>query len=275
MSDYTKATNKISKAAAVTKKLQSVKSELKAKYREHKKMQIDGQSVFFHNDVAIQSWLSNPRVDVTQKVFFILLNLYTLESNKDVSPEERIRIQNTKLMELANVVSNPKPGNKKSPSTVQKALRYLTKMGIIEDRIYLAKGEKYSLKDGVRGLTNRRIIINLKRAKEFLKALPGDEFFEQLNDRSRERRLIYRRPLSMVEHLSNQATSTQVNDINLKKNRNMFNSYIEKQLNVYNNFVVSNVEEIISADNSEKHLDALYRLIQGDLVPPELRTLAS
>lgn len=266
MSDYKKATNKLSKAAKVTKKLQSVKSEHKAKYREYKKMQIDGQSVYFHNDIAIQSWLSNPRVDVTQKLFIILLNLYTLESNKDVSPEERLRIQNTKLMELANVTSR---------STVQKGLRYLTRMGIIEDRIYLAKGEKYSLKDGVQGLTKRLIILNLKRSKEFLKALPGDEFFEQLNDRSRERRLIYRRPLSMVEHLSSQATSTQVNDINLKKNRTMFHSYIEKQLNVYNNFVVSDVEEIISADNSEKHLDALYRLIQGDLIPPELQSMAS
>lgn len=260
MSDYKKA---IMKQARTARK----SNELRVKLREFKKMQIDGQSVFFHGDIAIQSWFSNPKVDVTQKVFFVLLNLFTLESNRDISPEERINIQNTKLMELCNVLSR---------STVQKALRYLTKMGVIEDRIYLAKGDRYSLKDGVQGLTNRRIILNLKRSKEFLKAIPGDEFFNQLDDRSRERRLIYRRPLSLVDHLSNQATSTQVNDINAKKNRNMFNQYLEKQLDAYNYFVVSDVEEIVSSyDDSGNLLGALYKLVQGDLIPPELMTLAS
>ncbi|MCU0104719.1 hypothetical protein N7603_03520 [Acholeplasma vituli] len=269
MSDYKK---EIMKKARTARK----SNELRVKLREFKKMQIDGQSVFFHGDIAIQSWFSNPKVDVTQKVFFVLLNLFTLESNRDISPEERINIQNTKLMELCNVISNPKKGNKKSPSTVQKALRYLTKMGVIEDRIYLAKGDRYSLKDGVQGLTNRRIILNLKRSKEFLRAIPGDEFFNQQDDRSRERRLIYRRPLSLVDHLSNQATSTQVNDINAKKNRNMFNQYLEKQLDVYNYFVVSDVEEIVSSyDDSGNLLGALYKLVQGDLIPPELMTLAS
>lgn len=260
MSDYKK---EIMKKARTTKKLK----ELRVKLREFKKMQIDGQSVFFHGDIAIQSWFSNPKVDVTQKVFFVLLNLFTLESNRDLSPEERINIQNTKLMELCNVLSR---------STVQKSLRYLTKMGIIEDRIYLAKGDRYSLKDGIQGLTNRRIILNLKRSKEFLRAIPGDEFFNQQDDRSRERRLIYRRPLSLVDHLSNQATSTQVNDINAKKNRNMFNQYLEKQLDAYNYFVVSDVEEIVSSyDDSGNLLGALYKLVQGDLIPPELMILAS
>lgn len=260
MSDYNKT---IAKQARKTRKL----SELRVKLREFKKMQIDGQSVYFHGNIAIQSWFSNPKVDATQKVFFVILNLYTLESNRDISPEERVKIQNTKLMELCNVLSR---------STVQKALRYLTKMGIIEDRIYLAKDDRYSLKDGVQGLTNRRIILNLKRAKEFLKALPGDEFFNELDNRSRERRLIYRRPLSLVDHLNNQATSTQVNDINAKKNRNMFNQYLEKQLDVYSYFVVSDVEEIVSSyDDSGNLLGALYKLVQGDLIPPELMTMAS
>jgi len=253
MSDYKKA----------------ISNNKKATFRMSKKMKIDNESVFFHNDIEIQSWLNNPKVDATQKVFIILLYFFTLEDNKDVAIDERIKIQNTRLMEYCNIQER---------STIQKALRYLTEMGIIEDRIYLNKGDRYSLKGtGVKGLTNRRIIINLKRAKEFLKALPSGDFFNKLEKRSRERRLIYRRPLSLVDYLNAKATSTQVSDINQKRDKHHFNTFIENQLEKYGNFIVSDVEAIVSASDTDKErlLDSLYRLISGDMVPLDLKELVA
>lgn len=267
MDAHSKSLKKASRNAVIKTSNKKAKQFLRVSLKKANKMNIDGESVYFHNETTIQSWLNDPKVDVTVKVFFIILNLYTLEKNKEIDPSERIRIQNTKLMEMSNVTSR---------STVQKALRYLTKMGIIEDRIFISKGDKHSLKEGVMGLTNRRIVLNLSRAKVYLRAIPGDNFFEETAPRSRERRLIYRRPLSLVEYLNNRSTETQVNDINRKKNRHQFDKYLEKQLDTYNNFVVSDVEEIISEhDNSGNYIDALYKLITGDLIPPELMSKAS
>lgn len=263
MSNYEKALKKITAVNKRQKDVAKKTAEYKGKLREFEKMQIDGEAPFFHNDITIQSWLSNPKVDATQKVFMVLLFLYTLEKNKDVAVDERLSIQNTALMSWVNIQER---------STIQKALRYLTRMGIIEDRIYLAKGDKYSLKDGVRGLTKRRIILNLKRSKEFLTALPEGEFFDELMPRSRERRLIYRRPLSLVEHLSKQATATQVNDINSKKNKHQFNKYLEKQLIKYSDFTVADAEQIVSTlEDTERYLDALHGIIQPGVIPPDLQ----
>lgn len=263
MSNYEKAIKKIAAVKERRNNVAKKTAEYKGKLKEFEKMQIDGQAPFFHNDIAIQSWLNNPKVDATQKVFMVLLFLYTLDKNKDVAIDERLKIQNTALMSWVNIQER---------STIQKALRYLTRMGIIEDRIYLAKGDKYSLKDGVRGLTNRRIILNLKRAKEFLTAFPDSEFFDELLPRSRERRLINRRPLSLVQHLSKQATATQVNDINVKKNKNQFNKYLEKQLIKYGDFTVADAEQIVSTlEDTERYLDALHGIIQPGVIPPDLQ----
>lgn len=263
MSNYDKAIKKIAAVKERRNLSRKESNETKIRFKEFEKMQIDGQSPFFHNNIAIQSWLDNPRVDATQKVFMALLYLYTLESNKNVAIHERLTIQNTRLMAWVNIQER---------STVQKALRYLTRMGIIEDRIYLAKGETYSLKDGVRGITKRRIILNLKRAKEFLTALPEGDFFDELNPRSRERRLIYRRPLSLVNHLVKATTEAQVNDINNKKNKHQFNQYLQKQLDTYSDFSMADVEQIVSTlEDTENYCNALQRIIQGDLVPPDLR----
>ena len=184
------------------------------------RIEIDGIKAYYHNESTIEAFYNNPAVDTTQKVFMYLLNLYTLESNKETLPEQRIYVQNTTLMNACNVVER---------STVQKGLRYLTKMGVINDRVFMTKDDEYSLKDtGVKGLTKRRILFNITKAKEFLQMMPGDDNFNELEKRSRERRLVYRRPLSMIDFLNKQVTKTQVEDLNVKKNRNRFDKYLKK-----------------------------------------------
>lgn len=226
------------------------------------KITIDGMSAYWHNGAAIEAYFKNPKVDTVQKLAMYLLHMYLLPQNKDKNAAERIYAQNPHL------VAKFELSKKSGVSTIQKAFRYLEKMGLVEDRIFTCKGESYSLKEtGVRGLTKRQTLINLAAYKRYLLALPGDDFYLQLDKRSRDRRFISRRPLTLIEFLNKEITKEQVNQVNQKKQRHQFEAYLKAQMDQYGDFTIDTSYDVaLEQLNDPKYIRLLDLL--DDLVKP-------
>lgn len=222
--------------------------------------QVDGQERYFHNNTDINVWKASDKVDSTQKIFLNLVELYTHESNKNKKPEERLYTQNTYLSKVTDHKGNILREYK--TITVQRALDYLLDMGVIKYFLYLDKeGNTYKWTGGTReewlasnaGLTERRIVLDINRAKELLTITHKSDTFKEAQGKGRLRRLVYRRPFSLkgyadeLTDLQKQDNAKAVKELNDKKNTS-YDPYLILQFKKFNDFT----EVVVSTVNTEE-----------------------
>lgn len=208
-----------------------------------------GEKAFFHNQIDIQTWNLSNQVDLVQKLTLKFAMFFSSEQNKNKKPEERIFAQNTDLMTNYGVTL---PG-------IQKALRNMERMGIIRREFRTATGEHLSGSDA-HGLTKRRIILDINKTKDLLSTTYDEAAASGYKSRSREKRFIKRRPLSLIRNVINSIIKTQVSDVNARKNK-LKSVYLEQQYKQFGDFNVAIEYDIECTDKSL--LNNLKTLIFG------------
>ena len=210
-------------------------------------LSLDDHKIYFHGDM--DSWYSNPKIDTTIKLAMLLTFYYTKDDNKDVNPIERLRVQNSFLVKKFGLSERmDSNGSMMGISTVQKAIRHLVNTGFIKNRFYIGTGQELvSFDENPQGgLTGRRFELSTSDMKTLLRAVPGDDTYQSYQPRSRERRMILRRPMSIIDMINN----TVVRD--LKQKKKAFNKYVLTQIKRYTNQNVTLDEEL----EKESTLDA-------------------
>lgn len=225
----------------------------------------DGEIRYYHNNTDINDWKRDLSVDAVQKISLRIIELYLLESNKNVAPEHRLYAQNPALSKEVDAEGNLL--YKVDTTTVQKALRYLMQMGVIKEMIYSDKdGNDYSWQggnqdawlNGFAGLTNRRIILNIKKAKELFTVTHKSKTFKEATAKGRVRRFIYRRPFSLKEYAEklDQQNKKDIKDkvdaLNDKKSKG-YDAYLKLQMKKFGNF--SELELVTSGTTKEIEID--------------------
>lgn len=208
----------------------------------------DGEARYYHNNLDINDWKKNLKVDSVQKIALRLCELYLLNANQDNNTpiNERVYIQNTALM------SEKKDGivlYKYERNTVQYALRHLTELGIITKMIYEdPDGNQFDWSGGTKeewnksnaGLTKRFIVLDIAKAKLLFTVTHNSKEFATSEARSRTRRFIYRRPFSLKD-FSKELTNQQVADVRARKGTG-YNAYLKIQLK---KFGIFNTKELV------------------------------
>lgn len=226
-----------------------------------------GEKTFYHNNIDINEWFMNDKVDLVQKLAIQFAFFFSSEDNKDKKPEDRIYTQNTYLAESFGVYRE----------SIQSVLLKMEQMDLIRRQFHNTQGEWIDNNDGDHGLTKRRIILNLPKLKDLLSTLPNEIKDSGYEPRSKERRFIARRPISIISDVVNSIIRTQVKDINNRK-RQLSEGLLRKQNKQYGNF--SNVltgaelEAAIKHDLEDKDkailLDHISLILRGK--PEELLT---
>lgn len=198
-----------------------------------------GAETYFHNNINIDEWYLSEHVDTVQKLALLFGFWYSSDINKDKQPHDRIRVQNTFLMDMFGKLKRV---------TVQKALSKLEAMGIIERKFLNIDDELISKNDAL-GMTERRIILNPNKLKPLLTAVGNDEIktlgFEP---RSKERRFISRRPITIVDDLVKSIIKTQVLDVQARKNK-ISKVLLVKQFKQFKDFSKDKVDHVAASDN--------------------------
>lgn len=219
----------------------------------------DGAVRYFHNNININEWKKSSITDSTQKVALRLIELYLSAAERGVAPDKRVYIQNTALRTERDQDGNVLYSYKNI--TVQRAIRYLMDMKVIDHVYYLdTENNKYVWNGGTKdkwqseyaGLTNRYIVLNIKRAKELFTIKHTSKTYVEADARGRLRRLVARRPFTLKEvgiALEEQALkdrNDKVETIRQSKNRG-YDSYLALQLKRYGNF--SDVEKVVIVES--------------------------
>lgn len=231
---------------------------------------MDGLNRYYHNDISINAWLTSSRVDASLKILLRLTDLYLLDSNKRLKPEERVFIQNTALSTYKNSKNPEQVYYDINTRNTVKALDRLFEMGAIKYFLYedkdgnTYKWENGSIEDwqnGFAGLTKRYIVLDINRIKELLTITNKSDTFIKAEKRSSLRRLVMRRPFTLVDHVK-ALRNKQVEDINAAKK--VINLYLVDQYKRFGDF--SGDEVILDAGGSasEAVLSAIYRYIYDD-----------
>lgn len=208
---------------------------------------------FFHNNTNINDWYLSTKVDTVQKLALLFGFWYSSKDNQTKTPEERIIVQNTYLMKLFGDVER---------ITIQKGLTKLESMGIIT-RKFLNINDELIDKDDAHGMTERRIILNANKLKPLLTAVGKDEI-ESLGyePRSKERRFISRRPITLIDDMVKSIIKTQVLDVQARKNK-ISKALLVKQFKQFKDFSID-LPEYTPAEDSI--IDAFNFLIHQ---PPD------
>lgn len=186
-----------------------------------------GESAFFHNNIDINTWYLSKQVDLLQKITLTFAFYYSSEDNKNKKPEDRIYAQNPTLMKQFGVSL---PG-------VQSALKNMEKMGIIIRQYKSASGDFVKV-DEAHGMTNRRVILDVNKIKDLLSTLYDEAEASGYKKRSREKRFLKRRPLSLIRNVINGIIKTQVLDLNARKTK-LKNTYLKMQYKQFGDFNVA------------------------------------
>lgn len=206
-----------------------------------------GAEAFFHNNTNINDWYLSTLVDTVQKLALFFGFLYSTKDNQSKKPEERIYIQNTALMKMFGDVER---------ITIQKSLAKLEDMGIIS-RKFLDIDDVLIDKCDAHGLTERRIILHPNKLKDLLSTTGKDEIKASgYKPRSKERRFIARRPLSIVCELINSIIKTQVKDVQARKNK-ISSELLVKQFKQFGNFETKVTDYVVASDEIIRAFDSL------------------
>lgn len=192
---------------------------------------------YFHNNIDINNWFKSKKVDITQKLSMFFGFLYTTDENKNKKPEERIYAQNGYLEDLFDV----------EKITIQKGLLKLEQMNII-DRKFINRYQELVKKEDAHGVTKRRIILKPNKLKDLLSTLPSEQLKSGYKARSKERRFITRRPISIVRDVVNSIIKTQVNDVKNRKQK-ISKELLELQFKKYKDFGIT-PEVYVAAEDS-------------------------
>lgn len=216
-----------------------------------------GGDIYYHNNIDINEWYLSTQVDTLQKTVLYLGNLYSLEENQAKKPEDRIYVQNSELMERFGNVEL---------ITVQKALANAEKMGVLS-RKFVNRDKELVDKEDAQGMTKRRIIINASKLKELIMVAFNDEVNALgYKARSREKRLISRRPFTMIDNsvkeLIKDIRKTQVLDVQSRKNK-ISKTLLVKQFKQFKDFSLETPEHVSASDTI---IDAFSFLIHQ---PPD------
>lgn len=194
--------------------------------KEDNKLILNEKS-FFHNNLSIDEWYSSKDVDLAQKILMESIFLYSSDKNKDKKPEERVYFHNSYFMDKYKLTR----------SGVQKAFRCLEKMGVIVREFKTATGEYLTSKEA-QGLTNRRIILDANKAKDLLSTTYDEAAASGYIARSRERRFLKRRPITLVRNVINSIIKTQVSDVNARKAK-LKDAYLKMQYKAFGQFTIN------------------------------------
>lgn len=198
-----------------------------------------GADAFFHNNIDINDWFLSKDVDTVQKLILLFGFWYSSAENQSKKPEERIYAQNSKLMKMFGDVER---------ITIQKAFAKAEEMGILT-RKFLNIDDELVDKENALGMTERRVIYNPNKAKPILTAVGKDEI-EMLGyaPRSKERRFISRRPISLIDDLVKSIIKTQVLDVQARKNK-ISTTLLVKQFKQFKDFSQEQVDHVDAPDD--------------------------
>lgn len=206
--------NELKKAASLTKSTTKVMDDY----------------IHFHNGAALGSFFKNPEVDTVTKLAVDIAMTYTYSKKTD--PSDKYYAQNTSLKKKFGL--NARYSN----STIQKAIKKLTRINMIEHVYFVTStGEKVKWEEKP-GLTERHIVPDMNRIIEILKVIPTDASFKTLKPRGNQRRMVYQRPFSIIEELTQdmqkKLTREKIAEILARKKR--VNEYLEVQQKRYKDF---------------------------------------
>lgn len=213
-----------------------------------------GADIYFHNNIDINDWYLSTDVDTVQKLALLFGFWYSSKDNQSKKPEDRITAQNTFLMEMFGDVKR---------ITIQKALLKLEEMGIISRKFINIDNELID-KDDALGMTERRIILDPNTLRTLLSIVGKDEIKAvDFKPRSKERRFISRRPVTIVDDLVKDIIKTQVLDVQARKNK-ISTTLLVKQFKQFKDFSLETPEHVSASDTI---IDAFSFLIHQ---PPDV-----
>lgn len=207
-------------------------------YLKNSDKPILGESTFFHNNIDINTWLLSKQVDLIQKITLTFAFYYSSDDNKNKKPEDRIYAQNPALMKQFGV----------SLSGVQSALKNMENMGIIIRQYKSVTGEFINVVDA-QGMTNRRVVLDVNKIKDLLSTMYDEAEASGYKARSREKRFLKRRPLSLIRNIINGIIKTQVSDVNARKSK-LKGIYLSMQYNQFGDFDVVIEYDFTRADKT-------------------------
>ncbi len=239
------------------------------KLNKDNKEMIDGLNRYYHNDTSINDWLCSSKVDASLKILLRLTNMFLLPQNKNKKPEERIFAQNTYLSEYINDVNNEETYYSINKRNTVRALDRLFEMGAIKRFDFEdSEGNKHAWKNGTfeewnndfKGLTKRYIVLDINRIKELLTITDKSNTYVEAEKRSSLRRLVMRRPFTLVDHIDN-LRNQQVADV--RDAKKVVNMYLLEQYKRFGNF---SEQEVVSeqTSSSEAVLSEIYRYMYPD-----------
>jgi hypothetical protein len=206
--------NELKKAASLTKSTTKIMDEY----------------VHFHNGAELSSFFKNPAVDTTTKLAVDMGMTYTYSKASDET--DKYYKQNTHLKKKFGLRS------KHSNSTIQKAIKKLARVSIIENVYFVTStGEKVKWEEKP-GLTKRHIKPDMNKIIEILKVIPSDDAFKTYKARGNQRRMVYQRPFSIIEELTQdmqkKLTREKISEMLQRKKR--VNLYVDNQKKRYHDF---------------------------------------
>lgn len=247
--------------------------------------QLFGENSYVHNDISISDFLKNDNIPYGQRMLIHFVMLYNLPGNLAKKPEDRIYISNPGIFRAlgCDVKNYTSPFYVEHLSAIQSALeRYERDSDCFFRRefqnsegkwipLYLtaADGSK-TFNEETKGLTKRRIILNVKRVKELLTALPDHVKAIKVDARSRGRKVIKMRPITLFDYLINDFIKTNVKDIQSKKN---INHYLEDQKELYGDFRLSAIDVITPELNASFDVARTYLFTVNPGIANELITV--
>lgn len=230
---------------------------------------IDNYAKYYHNNLDINDWKRNKKVDTINKILIRLVELYLLPGNEKKPINKRVIIQNTALSYETHVVTDDLMYSI-TTRQVQKILVKLQELKIIDELNYFdAENNVYKYNattddwNGEQGLTKRAIVLNIKRAKEFLSLTNTSSEYVNAEARSTIRRSIMRRPFTLVD-LIRDINNQIVADI--REATKILNPYLEAQARKYQAFEdnSSALDEVIKEAKTNLY-NVLYEVPDNDI----------
>jgi len=217
-----------------------------------------GENVHFHNGTSIKEFYRNQNISLGIRAHVLFTYFYNLEENANKAPQDRIVIQNPELLRHLGY-EIPKHSlsmeYNKYVSAVQSMLERYELDGFWYREFRNTKGEWVPLyttdENGQRvynyeahGLTDRRIVLNTDKAKTLYSTLPSQAIELDIKNRSREKRMLTTRPVTLVDFMLKKLVKITSKDKvqAIKEKKKIVNTYLEKQSSKYGDFNPSKVE---------------------------------